>query len=100
MVLIRYQWVLQDYISKMQTSMVLLILNGTAKIKLAILTFMYCKDFVKNSIFKVDIISLCFILACDPFRDTNIIFTAFTIFMDFSNWMLGYIGGLLVSKDS
>ena len=35
---IRFQ-VLEDYMSRLQTSLVLLILNGTAKAKLAILAF-------------------------------------------------------------
>ena len=35
-------WVPEDYISRLQTSLVLLILNGTAEMKLATLAFLYC----------------------------------------------------------
>ena len=37
------------YISRLQTLLVFLILNGTAKMKLAILAFLYCGEIVKNS---------------------------------------------------
>ena len=37
------------YISRLQTLLVFLILNGTAKMKLAILPFLYCGEIVKNS---------------------------------------------------
>ena len=39
----------EDYISRLQTSLVKLILNGTAKTKLAILAFLHCGEIVKNS---------------------------------------------------
>ena len=39
----------RDYISRLQTLLVFLILNGTAKTKLAILAFLYCGQIVKNS---------------------------------------------------
>ena len=38
-----------DYISSLESLVVLLISNGTAKTKLAILPFWYCGEFVKNS---------------------------------------------------
>ena len=40
----------RDYLSRLQTLLVFLILNGTAKEKLAMLAFLQCKDIVKNSI--------------------------------------------------
>ena len=40
----------RDYISRLQTLLVFLILNNTAKVKLAILAFLYCTEIVKNSI--------------------------------------------------
>ena len=40
-------WVPEDYISRLQTSLVLLILNGTAEMKLTILAFLYCGEFVR-----------------------------------------------------
>ena len=46
---IRCQWVQEDYILGLKTSLILLISNGTAKRKLAILAFLYCREFVKNS---------------------------------------------------
>ena len=39
----------RDYISMLETLLVLLILNGTAKKKLTILAFLYCGEFVKTS---------------------------------------------------
>ena len=39
-----------DYLSKLQTLSVFLILNGTAKTKLATLVFLYYEEIVKNSI--------------------------------------------------
>ena len=39
----------KDYLSRLQTLLVLIILNGTAKMKLAILVFLYCGQIVKNS---------------------------------------------------
>ena len=38
-----------EYLSRLQTLLVLLILNGTAKTKLAILAFLCCGEIVKNS---------------------------------------------------
>ena len=46
---IRCQWVPEDYISMLYTSLVLLISNCMSKTKLAILAFLYCGEFVKNS---------------------------------------------------
>ena len=40
----------EDYILRLQTSLVLFISYGTAKMKLAILAFLYCGEFVKTSI--------------------------------------------------
>ena len=37
----------RDYLSRLQTLMVFLILKGTAKTKLAILAFLYCGEIVK-----------------------------------------------------
>ena len=45
---IRYQWIWYNYISRLQTSLAWLLFNGTMKTKLAILAFLYCKEFVKN----------------------------------------------------
>ena len=42
-----------DYLSRLQTSLVFLILIGLAKTKLAILPFLYCGEIVKNSIGKM-----------------------------------------------
>ena len=53
---IKCQMVLEDYILISHTSLVLLISNSTAKTKLAILTFLCCDEFVKNSIAENDII--------------------------------------------
>ena len=39
----------RDYLSGLPTLLVFLILSGTAKIKLAILEFLYCGEIVKNS---------------------------------------------------
>ena len=39
----------RDYPSRFQTLLVFLILNGTGKTKLAILTFMYCGEIMENS---------------------------------------------------
>ena len=36
--------------SRLQTSLVQFLFNGTAKAKLAILAFLYCGEFVKNAI--------------------------------------------------
>ena len=47
---LKCQLVQEDYISMWQTSLVLLIFNGTARTQLAILAFMYCEEFVKNSV--------------------------------------------------
>ena len=47
---LKCQLVQEDYISMLQTSLVLLIFNGTARTQLAILAFMYCEEFVKNSV--------------------------------------------------
>ena len=47
---IRYQWILEVYyISRLQTSLVQFLSDGTAKTKLATLEFLYCLDFVKTS---------------------------------------------------
>ena len=40
----------RDYLSRLQTLLIFLILNGTAKTKLAILPFLCCEEIVKNSI--------------------------------------------------
>ena len=40
----------EDYILKLQISLVLFISNGKAKTKLVILAFLYCGEFVKNSL--------------------------------------------------
>ena len=40
----------RDYISRLQTLLVFLILNNTAKVKLAILAFLYCTAKVKLAI--------------------------------------------------
>ena len=45
---ISYQWLWVDYISRLQTLLVLFISNGIAKTKLAILAFLYRGEFVKN----------------------------------------------------
>ena len=37
-------------VSRLQTSLILLLLNGKAKTKLAILVFLYCEEFVKKVI--------------------------------------------------
>ena len=47
---IRYQWVQKDYIWRLWNLFSLLISNGTAKAKLAILAFLCCGEFVKTSI--------------------------------------------------
>ena len=39
----------RDYLSRLQTLLVFLILNGIAKTKLAILAFLDCGEIVKNS---------------------------------------------------
>ena len=46
---IRYQWVQEDYVSRLRTSLVQFLSNGTAKMKLAILAFLHCENFVKTS---------------------------------------------------
>ena len=43
---IGYQWVWDNYIYRLHTSLVLFISNGIAKTKLAILVFLYCVEFV------------------------------------------------------
>ena len=55
---ITYQCVQENYISKLQTSLVQFVSDGTAKIKLAILAFLYCGEFVKNSIEFIRIFSI------------------------------------------
>ena len=40
----------RDYLSRLQTLFVILILNGMAKTKLAVLPFLCCGEIVKNSI--------------------------------------------------
>ena len=47
---LRCQLVYWDYIVRLLTSLFMFFSNGTAKMKLAILAFLYCKEFVKNSI--------------------------------------------------
>ena len=48
---IPYQWENKDYILRLKTSLLhFFISNGRAKTKLAILAFLYCGEFVKNSI--------------------------------------------------
>ena len=42
----------RDYLSRLQTLLVSLILNGMAKTKLAILPFSCCGEIVKNSIWE------------------------------------------------
>ena len=44
---IRYHWVSQQHISRLQNSSIQFLSNGTAKTKLATLTFLYCEKFVK-----------------------------------------------------
>ena len=46
---IRSQEVCKDYISRLHTSLDPLIVIGRAKMKLAMLAFLYCGEFVKNS---------------------------------------------------
>ena len=41
---------LDHYISRLQTSLILLISNDSAKTKLAILAFLYCEEFMKTAI--------------------------------------------------
>ena len=48
---IRYKSVWENYISRLQTSFGWLIFDGTVKMKLAILTFLYCGEFVKTLLF-------------------------------------------------
>ena len=43
-------WFKEGCISRLQTSLLLLILNSTAKMKLAILAFLCSGEFVKNSV--------------------------------------------------
>ena len=47
---IRCQWVYEDYISGLKTSLVSFISNGTAKTKLPILAFLCCGEFMKTSV--------------------------------------------------
>ena len=47
---IRNQGIHEDYISRLHTLLKYLIFNGRAKTKLAMLAFLYCVEFVKNSI--------------------------------------------------
>ena len=47
---IRYKSVSENYISRLQTSFGWFIFDGTVKMKLAILTFLYCGEFVKTLI--------------------------------------------------
>ena len=47
---IRNQGVYEDFISRLNTLLDYLIFNGRAKTKLAMLAFLYCGEFVKNSI--------------------------------------------------
>ena len=47
---IRNQGIYENYISWIQSLLDELILNGTAKTKLAMLAFLYCEGIVKNSI--------------------------------------------------
>ena len=47
---IRYQWVQEDYIWKLQNLLFFFFSNGTAKTKLAILAFLCYGEFVKTSI--------------------------------------------------
>ena len=44
-----YQWVQEDYISGLQSSLVQLVSNGAAKMNLEILAFLFCGELVKNS---------------------------------------------------
>ena len=53
---IRYQWDTSDCIWFLHTSLLLFISNGTTKIKLATLAFLYCGESVKNSICMVQIV--------------------------------------------
>ena len=39
----------RDYLSRLHTLSVFVILNGTGKTKLAILALLYCREMVKNS---------------------------------------------------
>ena len=52
----------EDYISMLHAFFDLLTFNDRAKMKLAILAFLYCGEFVKNSIACVDRV-LCLIYA-------------------------------------
>ena len=47
---IRKQGVRKDYISKLHTSLDCLIFSSRGQMKLAMLAFLYCEEFVKNSI--------------------------------------------------
>ena len=47
---IRMQGAYEDYISRLHILLDLFIFNGTAKMKLAMLEFLFCGEFVKNSI--------------------------------------------------
>ena len=40
---------LEDYISKLHSSLICLISNGTVKMKLVILAFLHCEDFVQRA---------------------------------------------------
>ena len=47
---IRYHWVQEYYILRLQISLILFFSHETAKTKLALLSFLYCWEFVKTSI--------------------------------------------------
>ena len=51
---IRYQWMFLGYILRLQMLLVRFLSNGTAKIKLAVLTFLYYGEFLINPINTTD----------------------------------------------
>ena len=61
----------RDYLSRLQTLLVFLILDGMAKMKLAVLPFLCCGEILKNSIHLVTWFELVSLLAhlCDVVTD-------------------------------
>ena len=49
----------EDYVSRLQTSLVQFVYDGIAKMRLAILALLYCGEFVKNSIKQFKTVGTC-----------------------------------------
>ena len=67
----RCQWVEEDYLSRLQTSLILLISKSTAKTKLQKFTFLYCGEFVKTSENDLETFDLCMLARKSHHWQTN-----------------------------